>query len=112
MQFPSSNIVTTLTFHWFFLLCLPQPHFFYLSGCDIFTIFLEAVASTINTLGDALYKVFCASSDPSRNEMRQACQFRLLEFWRYKWTNSSAIRCKPSSVELGCIKHYFPRYKG
>ncbi|KAK0602268.1 hypothetical protein LWI29_031888 [Acer saccharum] len=33
----------------------------------------KPVASTINTLAGALYKVFCASSDPSRKEMRQAC---------------------------------------
>jgi squalene monooxygenase len=31
------------------------------------------VASTINTLAGALYKVFSASPDPARNEMRQAC---------------------------------------
>ncbi|KAH9778959.1 ubiquitin-conjugating enzyme E2 35 [Citrus sinensis] len=34
---------------------------------------VETVASTTNTLAGALYKVFCASSDPSRNELRQAC---------------------------------------
>ncbi|KAK0600588.1 hypothetical protein LWI29_016409 [Acer saccharum] len=33
----------------------------------------KPVASTINTLAGALYKVFCASPDPSRKEMRQAC---------------------------------------
>ncbi|CAJ1973495.1 unnamed protein product [Sphenostylis stenocarpa] len=33
----------------------------------------KPVASTINTLAGALYKVFCASSDPARKEMRQAC---------------------------------------
>ncbi|XP_019423699.1 PREDICTED: squalene monooxygenase-like isoform X2 [Lupinus angustifolius] len=33
----------------------------------------KAMASTINTLSDALYKVFCASPDPARKEMRQAC---------------------------------------
>jgi squalene monooxygenase len=31
------------------------------------------VASTINTLAGALYKVFCASPDPASIEMRQAC---------------------------------------
>ena len=34
---------------------------------------MQPVASTINTLAGALYKVFCASPDPARNEMRQAC---------------------------------------
>ncbi|KZV29906.1 squalene epoxidase 3 [Dorcoceras hygrometricum] len=33
----------------------------------------KPVASTINTLAGALHKVFCASSDQARNEMRQAC---------------------------------------
>ncbi|XP_073119241.1 squalene monooxygenase SE1-like [Henckelia pumila] len=33
----------------------------------------KPVASTINTLAGALYKVFCASSDQARAEMRQAC---------------------------------------
>lgn len=34
---------------------------------------LQPVASTINTLAGALYKVFSASPDRARNEMRQAC---------------------------------------
>ncbi|KAK7368874.1 hypothetical protein VNO80_10906 [Phaseolus coccineus] len=33
----------------------------------------KPVASTINTLAGALYKVFCASPDPGRKEMQQAC---------------------------------------
>ncbi|CAH2047286.1 unnamed protein product, partial [Thlaspi arvense] len=33
----------------------------------------QPVASTINTLANALYKVFCASKDEARNEMREAC---------------------------------------
>ncbi|XP_050209633.1 squalene monooxygenase SE2-like isoform X2 [Mercurialis annua] len=33
----------------------------------------KPVASTINTLAGALYKVFSSSSDPAQNEMRQAC---------------------------------------
>jgi hypothetical protein len=36
-------------------------------------MFLQPVASTINTLAGALYKVFCASPDEARKEMRQAC---------------------------------------
>lgn len=39
-----------------------------LNGC-----FLQPVASTINTLAGALYKVFSASPDEARKEMRQAC---------------------------------------
>nr|WPA94586.1 SE [Aralia elata] len=33
----------------------------------------KPVASTINTLAGALYKVFCASPDKARQEMRDAC---------------------------------------
>ncbi|KAH9615411.1 hypothetical protein KSS87_013446 [Heliosperma pusillum] len=33
----------------------------------------KPVASTINTLAGALYKVFCASSDDAHKEMREAC---------------------------------------
>ncbi|KAG6414938.1 hypothetical protein SASPL_122317 [Salvia splendens] len=33
----------------------------------------KPVSSTINTLAGALYKVFCASPDPARKEMREAC---------------------------------------
>ena len=33
----------------------------------------QPVASTINTLAGALYKVFCASPDLAMKEMRQAC---------------------------------------
>ncbi|CAH2049373.1 unnamed protein product [Thlaspi arvense] len=33
----------------------------------------QPVASTINTLAGALYKVFCASPDKARQEMRRAC---------------------------------------
>lgn len=33
----------------------------------------KPVASTINTLANALYKVFCSSKDEARNEMREAC---------------------------------------
>ncbi|KAK9176542.1 hypothetical protein WN944_028559 [Citrus x changshan-huyou] len=46
------------------------------SLCKYFESFYtlrKPVASTINTLAGALYKVFSASSDPAREEMRQAC---------------------------------------
>jgi len=36
-------------------------------------LLLQPVASTINTLAGALYKVFSASPDQARKEMRQAC---------------------------------------
>ncbi|XP_022158631.1 squalene monooxygenase-like [Momordica charantia] len=44
--------------------------------CNYFESFYtlrKPVASTINTLAGALYKVFCASPDPARKEMREAC---------------------------------------
>lgn len=34
---------------------------------------MQPVASTINTLAEALYKVFSASSDTASKEMREAC---------------------------------------
>lgn len=37
------------------------------------SLFLQPVASTINTLAGALYKVFSATNDEARNELRQAC---------------------------------------
>ncbi|XP_058006215.1 squalene epoxidase 3 isoform X2 [Hevea brasiliensis] len=51
----------------------------------------KPVASTINTLAGALYKVFSASPDQARKEMRQAC-------FDY--------------LSLGeCIRYYFPHYQ-
>ncbi|KAL8058619.1 hypothetical protein ABFX02_03G031000 [Erythranthe guttata] len=40
---------------------------------ECFYTLRKPVASTINTLAGALYKVFSASPDEARNEMRQAC---------------------------------------
>lgn len=42
-------------------------------GVWLYYVDLQPVASTINTLAGALYKVFRASPDPARKEMRQAC---------------------------------------
>lgn len=36
-------------------------------------VLLQPVASIINSLAGALYKVFCSSPDQARKEMRQAC---------------------------------------
>ncbi|KAK6945906.1 Squalene epoxidase [Dillenia turbinata] len=38
-----------------------------------FELILQPVASTINILAGALYKVFCATTDEARREMQQAC---------------------------------------
>ncbi|XP_030523205.1 squalene monooxygenase SE2-like isoform X1 [Rhodamnia argentea] len=43
------------------------------SYLESFYTLRKPVASTINTLAGALYKVFCASPDPARKEMREAC---------------------------------------
>ncbi|KAJ8773240.1 hypothetical protein K2173_028417 [Erythroxylum novogranatense] len=40
---------------------------------ECFYTLRKPVASTINTLAGALYKVFCASPDQARREMREAC---------------------------------------
>ncbi|KAG5548301.1 hypothetical protein RHGRI_013861 [Rhododendron griersonianum] len=40
---------------------------------ETFYTLRKPVASTINTLAGALYKVFCASPDKARQEMRKAC---------------------------------------
>ncbi|PSS26160.1 Squalene monooxygenase [Actinidia chinensis var. chinensis] len=40
---------------------------------ETFYTLRKPVASTINTLAGALYKVFCASPDQARQEMRRAC---------------------------------------
>lgn len=43
------------------------------SYLESFYTLRKPVASTINTLAGALYKVFCASPDEAQKEMRQAC---------------------------------------
>lgn len=43
------------------------------SYLESFYTLRKPVASTINTLAGALYKVFCASPDQARQEMRRAC---------------------------------------
>lgn len=45
---------------------------FQLTGLETITS-LQPLASTINILAGSLYKVFCASTDPARMEMRHAC---------------------------------------
>ncbi|KAM5569777.1 squalene monooxygenase SE1 [Rosa sericea] len=40
---------------------------------EAFYTLRKPVSSTINTLAGALYKVFCASPDPAKQEMREAC---------------------------------------
>ncbi|KAI3715889.1 hypothetical protein L6452_22878 [Arctium lappa] len=44
-----------------------------LNYLECFYTLRKPVSSTINTLAGALYRVFCASPDPARKEMRNAC---------------------------------------
>ncbi|PSS19289.1 Squalene monooxygenase [Actinidia chinensis var. chinensis] len=44
---------------------------------ETFNTLRKPVASTINTLAGSLYKVFCASTDQARQEMRRACFYYL-----------------------------------
>lgn len=54
------------------MICNHLLHPFITAGSFVL-LHLQPVASTINTLAGALYKVFSASPDEARNEMRQAC---------------------------------------
>lgn len=66
----------------------------------------KPVASTINTLADALYKVFCASSDQASNEMRQACFEYLSLGWIFSSGPISLLSgLKPSPLSL--VLHFF-----
>lgn len=42
-------------------------------GTEVWALHLQPVASTINTLAGALYKVFCPEPDQASKEMREAC---------------------------------------
>ncbi|XP_004485653.1 squalene monooxygenase SE1-like isoform X2 [Cicer arietinum] len=64
----------------------------------------KPVASTINTLAGALYKVFCASSDPDNKEMRQAC-FDYLSL-------GGVFSDGPMALLSGCIRYHFPHCQG
>ncbi|KAL5804759.1 hypothetical protein ACOSQ3_031559 [Xanthoceras sorbifolium] len=66
----------------------------------------KPVASTINTLAGALYKVFCASSDPSRKEMRQAC-FDYLSLGGVFTNGPIALLSGLNPHPLGLVIHFF-----
>jgi len=57
--------------------CAKNSQDCYYAECEliitIVSLLLQPVASTINTLAGALYKVFCASPDEAHEEMRNAC---------------------------------------
>ncbi|EEF40561.1 Squalene monooxygenase, putative [Ricinus communis] len=66
----------------------------------------KPVASTINTLAGALYKVFSASHDPARNEMRQAC-FDYLSLGGVFSNGPIALLSGLNPRPLSLVAHFF-----
>ncbi|XP_010248320.1 PREDICTED: squalene monooxygenase-like [Nelumbo nucifera] len=66
----------------------------------------KPVASTINTLAGALYKVFCASPDQARKEMRQAC-FDYLSLGGVFSTGPVALLSGLNPRPLSLVCHFF-----
>nr|BBK15472.1 squalene epoxidase [Polygala tenuifolia] len=66
----------------------------------------KPVASTINTLAGALYKVFCASPDEARTEMRQAC-FDYLSLGGVFSTGPVALLSGLNPRPLSLVLHFF-----
>lgn len=64
------------------------------------------MASTINTLAGALYKVFCASPDPARKEMRQAC-FDYLSLGGVCSTGPVSLLSGLNPSPLNLVFHFF-----
>ncbi|KAG1348134.1 squalene monooxygenase [Cocos nucifera] len=66
----------------------------------------KPVASTINTLAGALYKVFSASPDRARNEMRQAC-FDYLSLGGVFSSGPIALLSGLNPRPLSLVAHFF-----
>ncbi|KAL3515416.1 hypothetical protein ACH5RR_022318 [Cinchona calisaya] len=66
----------------------------------------KPVASTINTLAGALYKVFCASQDQARKEMRQAC-FDYLSLGGVFSSGPVALLSGLNPRPLSLVLHFF-----
>ncbi|XP_058069670.1 squalene epoxidase 3-like isoform X2 [Magnolia sinica] len=66
----------------------------------------KPVASTINTLADALYKVFCASPDQAMKEMRQAC-FDYLSLGGIFSSGPVALLSGLNPRPLSLVGHFF-----
>merc|ERR1712137_912237 len=66
----------------------------------------KPVASTINTLAGALYKVFCASPDQARKEMRQAC-FDYLSLGGVCSTGPVSLLSGLNPRPLSLVCHFF-----
>lgn len=66
----------------------------------------KPVASTINTLAGALYKVFCASPDQALKEMRQAC-FDYLSLGGVCSTGPVSLLSGLNPRPLSLVAHFF-----
>ncbi|KAK6923178.1 Squalene epoxidase, partial [Dillenia turbinata] len=73
---------------------------------ESFYMLRKPVASTINTLAGALYKVFCASPDQARKEMRQAC-FDYLSLGGVCSTGPVALLSGLNPRPLSLVVHFF-----
>lgn len=67
---------------------------------------LQPVASTINTLAAALYKVFLASSDEAKTEMREAC-FDYLSLGGVCSSGPVALLSGLNPRPLSLVLHFF-----
>ncbi|KAK9183819.1 hypothetical protein WN943_024164 [Citrus x changshan-huyou] len=79
------------------------------SLCKYFESFYtlrKPVASTINTLAGALHKVFSTSSDPAREEMRQAC-FEYLRLGGVFSSGPISILSGLNPRPLSLVLHFF-----
>ncbi|KMT09877.1 hypothetical protein BVRB_6g128510 [Beta vulgaris subsp. vulgaris] len=73
---------------------------------ECFYTLRKPVASTINTLAGALYKVFCASPDEARNEMREAC-FDYLSLGGVFSNGPIALLSGLNPRPLSLVAHFF-----
>lgn len=73
---------------------------------ELFYTLRKPVASTINTLAGALYKVFSASPDKARQEMRQAC-FDYLSLGGTCSSGPVALLSGLNPCPLSLILHFF-----
>lgn len=67
---------------------------------------LQPVASTINTLAGALYKVFLASADEAKTEMREAC-FEYLSLGGVCSSGPVALLSGLNPRPLSLVLHFF-----
>ncbi|KAJ8762563.1 hypothetical protein K2173_008002 [Erythroxylum novogranatense] len=73
---------------------------------ECFYTLRKPVASTINTLAGALYKVFCASPDQARKEMREAC-FDYLSLGGLCATGPISLLSGLNPRPLSLVAHFF-----